>query len=361
MPVEFCTLAELRELASKPSWKQKSYKLSEKYEEFSRLFRAKKYETADDLFFAIEDLPSMGKEYWFLHFNSPPHDEQVVFTFGRSVDPVVVNRKGVPEAEGGKGVACAAVCWLYSKGKKEVIFDSTASVSLEKGERKALEARKGESRILIKGKYPHFDISLERKGKRVFYAHASHPCKGYPYEMVHILENPLAPRFGAVMINYYFDFEGQLGGKAMSGRAYLQKVVAVMPLAPWNWVRLEFKNGDSLDFFTGKPLGDSAALNFAANAYMEIDGKRINVKGLKLSTWLEGAKRVWALSGKNLFCAMESYSMQPFVMRQKTTFSYDEFLVRCSAFAFKSEGKEYTLKDLGGAVGIAEDARGYLF
>ena len=360
MPVEFCTLAEFRQLSSSPSWKEKSGRMSSKYAEFSRLFKSRKYATPDELFFEIEDLPSMGKEYWFLHFCSPPHDEQVIFTFGRSVDPVRVNATSVPEADAQKGVECAAVCWLYSRGKKEIIFDTTASVSLEKGARNSIIAEKGESKISITGKYPHFDISLSKGGKRIFYAHASHPHKGHPYEMVNILSTPLAPRFGTVMINYYFDFEGELEGRRMAGSAYLQKVVAAMPLAPWNWVRLEFKNGDEFDFFTGKPLGDKADFHVASNAYVEMDGVRTKLRGLKLESWLEGEKRVWSLTGKNFFCALESYSMQPFVMRQKTVFQYDEFLVRVKAFALKLGGKEYTLSDFGGGVGIAEDARGYL-
>jgi hypothetical protein len=360
MPVEFLSFADLKALSDMPSWKEKSGRMGRKYEEFSRLFKSRKHGTPDDLFFEIEDLPAMGKEYWFLHFCAPPYDEQVVFTFGRSVDPVVVNETGVPEANEQEGVVCAAVCWLYSRGKKEVIFDSTASVRLEKGKSNSIIAENKESRISIAGKYPRFDISLERGGKRVFHAHASHPCEGHPYEMVNILSTPLAPRFGTVMINYYFDFDGELDGRKMKGRAYLQKVVAVMPLAPWNWVRLEFKNGDALDFFTGKPFGDSAKFHIASNAYLEIKGKRTKLRGLKLSTWLEGERRVWLLSGKNLVAALESYSMQPFVMRQKTVFQYDEYLVRVKAFAFSDGERSYSLPDLGGGVGIAEEATGYL-
>ena len=38
-----------------------------------------------------------------------------------------------------------------------------------------------------------------------------------------------------------------------------------------------------------------------------------------------------------------------------------DFLVRVKAFAFKDGAREYTLEDLGGGVGLAEDASGYLF
>lgn|GEM_PF-784147 len=392
-----------RKFTFAPEWKKKTGELNNKLTEFYRLFKSRNYPTPDELFFEIEDLPSMGKEYWFLHFCSPPREEQVIFTFGRSVDPVKVNKASVPEADEQQGgdefglkpaacgsmasggepqaiagarhsglkeaapahpnssVVCAAVCWLHTKKGKQVIFDTTTNVRLKKGEKNSIIAEKGDGKISITGKYPHFDISLEKGGKRIFYAHAAHPRKGHPYEMVNILENPFAPSLGTVMINYYFEFEGVLHGKPMKGKAYLQKVVAAMPLAPWNWVRLEFGNGDSLDFFTGKPLGDKAGWHIASNAYIELAGRRVKLKGLKLQTWLEGEKRVWLLTNKNLIAVLESYSVQPFIMRQKTVFQYDEFLVRVKAFAFKDGAREYTLEDLGGGVGIAEDASGYLF
>ena len=356
------TFNKIRNFKFAPEWKKKTGELNTKLEEFSRLFKSRKYPTPDELFFEIEDLPSMGKEYWFLHFCAPPREEQVILTVGRSVDPVRVNDTSVPEGASHGSVVCAAVCWLQSSKGKQVIFDSMANVRLEKGQKKnLLEARNGQSKITISGKYPKFDVELVKNGKKIFAARAHHPSEGKHHEMVHILANPVAPRFGAAMINYYFEFEGVLEGRPLSGKAYLQKVVATMPLAPWNWVRLQFGNGSALDVFTGKPFGDSSGLRFASNYYFEIHGRRVKLRDLKLQTWLEGVKKIWVLSGKNFFCAMETYSLQPFVMKQKTTFRYDEYLVRVTSFALLEGGREYTLSDLGGGVGIAEDASGYLF
>ncbi|MFA6327919.1 MAG: hypothetical protein WCY41_00560 [Candidatus Micrarchaeia archaeon] len=356
------TLSKLRNFRLGPEWKKKTGQLNSKLSEFSRLFESKKYPTPDELFFEIEDLPSMGKEYWFLHFCAPPREEQVILTMGRSVDPVLVNGVAVPEGNAQQGVVCAAVCWLQSSNGKQVIFDSSARVRLEKGrEKNLLEARDGGSKITISGKYPHFDVELVKGGKKIFTARAYHPSEGKHHEMVHILANPVAPRFGAAMINYYFEFDGVLEGKKLSGKAYLQKVVATMPLAPWNWVRLQFGNGAALDVFTGKPFGNSSGLRFASNYYFEIHGRRVKLHSLSIQTYLEGERKIWVLSGKNFFCAMETYALQPFVMRQKTTFRYDEYLVRVKSFALREGGREYTLSDLGGGVGLAEDASGYLF
>ncbi|MFA6214631.1 MAG: hypothetical protein WC717_05140 [Candidatus Micrarchaeia archaeon] len=352
----------LRAFRFAPEWKKKTGELNSKLEEFSRLFSSKNYPTPDELFFEIEDLPSFGKEYWFLHFCAPPRKEQVILTVGRSVDPVRVNDKAVPEDDTLEGVVCAAVCWLYSQKGKQVVFDSTARVRLEKGEKSnLLEARQGKSKITITGKYPSFGVELVKGGRKIFTARAFPPREGLPYELVHLMKTPLAPRFGAAMINYYFDFEGVLEGKKLSGKAYLQKVVAVLPLAPWNWVRLHFAKGVALDFFAGKPLGEKSKLHFACNDYVEIKGRRVKLRDLKLFYHLSGDRRIWILSGKNLFAVMESYALQPFIMKQKTTFRYDEYIVKVTSFAMREGGREYTLSDLGEGVGLVEDASGYLF
>ena len=355
------TLRRLRAFRFAPEWKKKTGELDRKLSEFYRLFKSKKYPTPDELFFEIEDLPSFGKEYWFLHFCAPPNEEQVILTVGRSVDPVRVNDKDVPEGNARDGVMCAAVCWLYSQKQKQVLFDSTARMRLEKGQSSnLLEAKDQESKMTIKGKYPSFSVELARGKKRIFSARAVPPKEGLPYELVHLMKTPLAPRFGAAMINYYFDFTGTLHGKKMSGKAYLQKVVAVLPLAPWNWVRLHFSKGATIDFFAGKPLGQKSQMHFACNDYVELDGRRFKLSDLKLKSYLEGEKKIWVLSGKNLFVVMESYALQPFVMRQKTTFCYDEYIVKVRALAIREVGKEYSLADFGEGVGLVEDAYGYL-
>jgi hypothetical protein len=177
-----------------------------------------------------------------------------------------------------------------------------------------------------------------------------------------MMENPVAKGFGALLVNYYFDFTGRMKGRQVKGRAYLQKVVATIPLAPWNWVRVEFANGDSLDYFAGKPLGEKVGplVHFPCNDFVEIKGHRIKMSNLKLESFTGGETRRWVLSGKNLFLSMESYSLQPFSMRQNTQFQYDEYLVRVNDFVMKAGNKTYTLKDLGPASGIIEDAYGYL-
>ena len=357
---------------------------------FMDLFRAKHYSRPDELFFAIDELPAMGKEYWFLQFCAPPGLEQVVITAGRSVDSVQVNKTavksksaGAAPASGPSGsgpsarsalasaadpppVSCAAVCWYYSK-KRRVVIDSLSDVRMHqiKGGHR-LSIAQGKRLVEIKGRYPHYQITLVHNGKTVFMAHA-HKSKlrpsesGAPYEMVHLLKNPIARRFGAAMVNYYFDFEGTLEGKPLCGKAYLQKVVAVMPLAPWNWVRIHFSGGGVLDFFAGKPLGNSRpAMHFECNDYLEVKGRKVRLGNVSLTSWLEGEKRRWLLSGPHCMLAMESYALQTFSMKQKTKFEYDEYLVKVTDFVYMRGTTHCTLKDLGPGVGLVEDARGYL-
>jgi len=369
----------LKKTISSPSWKAKLSGFSDKFSAFSRLFKSKHYASADDLFFAIEDLPSMGKEYWFLYFCAPHTDSQVILTLGRSSEPVKVNETELPDENPAQGsVNCAAVCWMHS-GRKRVLFDSTAQVRVESGRgKKSILASNGKNRMRVNGKYPHYDVLLESNGKELFKAHIFLSKKDMPYEMIHLLKNPVVPRFGAAMINYYFDFKGHLLGTAiaskrdcahsrsganlepLSGKAYLQKVVAVLPLAPWNWARLQFESGAALDFFKPKPLGEGIDMQFACNDHFEFNGKRIPLRGLKLQQFLDGEKTRFMLTSKDLFISMETYSLQPFVMRQKTVFRYDEYLVKVTDFAFRSEGRLFTLADVGQGRGIVEDASGYL-
>jgi hypothetical protein len=344
-------------------WKDKTLKVNRHLESVYRIFKKKHYPTADDLFFELEDLPYLGKEYWFLYFCAPPNKEQVVLTLGRSIEPVKVNDTHVHLNATEGSVPCAAVCWFYTN-KKQVVFDSIAEVSIGKRTNgkgiRSLCAENGKSEITISGNYPKYDVELVKDGKRVFTAQAFPPKHGMPFEMVHLLKSPIVPRFGAAMINYYFDFKGELEGKKLQGKAYLQKVVAVLPLAPWNWVRVHFTSGAILDFFAGKPIGTNSEMHFACNDFLEIKGRRIKMRDLKLTSRLSGDKRLWILSGKHLYCVMESYSVQPFIMKQKTTFRYDEYLVKVSAFAYRDAGGEYSLVDLGEGIGLVEDASGYL-
>ncbi len=365
--MDFRLPSEMLSLVKSSGWRRKAGGIKKKLEGFSEYFKSRDYSSPDALFFSSEDLPPLGKEYWFLHFCAPPSDSQVVITLGRSAEQVEVNASRVsplgkpPKAGRGGGMECAAVCWLYS-GRKSVLFDSVADVHISRGKTNSrLSASSGGSEASISGDYPDFDIRLLEKGKEVFFARACFPKEGIPCEMVHLIETPIVQRLSSAMINYYFGFNGKLLGKPISGKAYLQKVVAVMPLAPWNWVRVNFENGACLDFFAGKPLGDVPAIHFADNAYFEERGARTKIGGsLRLASFMDGESRVWVLSGKDLFLSMRTYSLQPFIMRQRTTFRYDEYLVRVTDFAFKSGGKEHSLRSLGQGRGIVEEASGYL-
>jgi len=350
-------------------WRKRTSQIRSRVDSVTRLFRSKKYSAPDDFFFSFEDLSLIGKEYWFLYFNVPGTRQQAVMTFGRSEEEVGVNRARVPRTvdhphpRPGNAIKCAAVCWLYG-GKKQVVIDSQADVSLQaSGKRNLLCAKNGRGdSASIEGKYPDFRISLLHNGKSVFSARASPQKEGLPYEIIQTPRAPIAKALGAVIVNYYFDFAGVLDGKKVHGKAYLQKVVATIPFVPWNWVRVQFSHGATFDFFAAK-LHDNAPaeLQFASNNSLDVGGRRIRAAGrLKIESWFKGEQRKWLLSGKDFYLAMETYSAQPFIMTQKTVFRYDEYLVRVTDFAMKSGGRIYSLSDLGEGSGIVEDANGYL-
>lgn len=345
------------------SWKKSAAPLLSRMHFLHRFLKEKKCPHPDCFFFSIEDLPYFGKEYWFLYFMVPGSDEQVVLTAGRAQGQVSVNKNKVQKSEqapDSRAANCAAVCWMHS-GRKEVLIDSTGVVGVESSRgNNRMFFRKGKNVLSIQGAYPHFQISLKKGSKEIFFAAACARKEGIQWEMPRLLENPLTKGFGALMVNYFFDFEGRMHKKRIKGKAYLQKVVTTIPLAPWNWVRIQFEKNAALDFFTAKPFGDiSQRMHVWSNCFFEKDGKRTRLHGIELASAAFG-KPLWTLKGKNLLLSMQPYSLQRFSMRQNTQFHYDEHLVRAKEFSLQIGKKKYTLKELGAASGIVEDAYGYL-
>lgn len=358
-------LSKWRNYISSASWKKSAASLLSHLRTLQNSLRKKTCGHPDSFFFSMENLPYFGKEYWFLHFVVPGSDEQVVITAGRSQGQVSVNSKKVA---GNKQAAkhnfpiasCAAVCWLYST-HKEVLIDSIGEVGMENtraGSR--IFFRKGKNELSIEGAYPSFSVLLKKGKYEIFSAHATARKKGIKWEMPRILENPITKESGALMVNYFFDFKGRMHKKKIKGKAYLQKVVATIPLAPWNWVRIQFEKNAALDFFTVKPFGDiRPTLHLWSNAFIELKGKRIKLHNLKLSSPASG-KNLWVLKNRHMHLSMQPYSLQRFSMRQNTQFHYNEYLVRVKDFSLQLGGRKYTLKELGQASGIVEDAYGYL-
>ncbi|MDE1797874.1 MAG: hypothetical protein KGH63_00520 [Candidatus Micrarchaeota archaeon] len=394
----------LRQFSSIAAWNSQVRHLRARMRRIGRLMASRHYGQPDDFFFSFDELPAMGKEYWFLHFVEPGTRRQVVLTFGRAVSSVKVNATGVPapassarapsraagllaaparlEAQAmaassragallrhprplspGQPLSmpCAAVCWLYG-AKKEVLIDSSARVRIDgQGRLRSLTAASGKSSVLIEGTYPNYSARLVHNGRAVFSARITPSAATPPYEFIHLLRSPILKGFGADMVNYYFKFRGTLQGRPAAGTAYLQKVLAVLPLAPWNWVRIQFASGAVLDFFTAKPLGPGPqSFQMASNDYFEFNGRRHRLGGLTLHSWGFGERRRWTLAGPKLYLSMGSYALQPFAMKTKTRFQYDEYLVQVSDFILQTDGQTFTLDDTGQGSGIVEEASGYL-
>jgi hypothetical protein len=353
---------------------QKLADLQNKMKSISILFKKRNYSRPDDLFFSIEDLSIMGKEYWFLHFCSAGSKDQAVITFGRALDSVQVNKTKVHNKEIVNPIlkrdelSCASVAWIYDGKKsqklaKKIVIDSLAKVILSsnvsKNKNREITAIGSHGSASICGKYPDYKITLYEKAKKVFYAHAHLRKKHAPYEIIDMFSQPIIPGLGASMVNYYFDFDGQINNRKISGSAYLQKVVASLFLTPWNWVRICFRDGSVVDFFSAKPLGQKN-VEVACVGYFEHKGRRTSFNSLKLDSWGSKNKKKWILHSKDFLLSMNSYALQKFKMSSKTKFEYDEYLVSVSDFFVRVKKDEIFLKDVGAGSGIVEDATGYL-
>ncbi|MFH1306369.1 MAG: hypothetical protein ABIH83_01770 [Candidatus Micrarchaeota archaeon] len=362
--------SKIRRLLSTKKWRVDAINLKSRINAFSRVFKSNVYKGPDDLFFSIEELPISGKEYWFMHLCVPGKKEQVVLTFGRAQGSVTVNRTHVKSSkkklinpkEG--EVCCAALCWLYdSKLGKKVVLDSNVLLKVQsKGEGKLLVAERNKKIVSVRGHYPNYYVSVSSGSKSYFKAKVRAPTDGMiPYEIVEIFKPPVAKGLGVVIVNYYFDFSGMLNSKKVKGKAYLQKVIAAIPFTPWNWIRIQFESGSTIDFFVGRPFGKSRhGLHVHCVAFFEHNGKRYEFKNLKIKSWLEGKNSRWLLHGDKFYLAMKSYALQAFLMKTKTTFKYNEYLVEAVDFAAITKKGAITLEDVGKGSGIVEDASGYL-
>lgn len=296
-----------------------------------RLLKKRDYSHVDDFFFMNEDLPFPGKEYWFMNFVSTQGDKkQLVLTFGSAAVNTRVNDKLVSSGK------LAVVGWLYSN-KKKSLFNKLSKVTIEPGKIDCNE-------FSFTGEYPNYEL---RVGKRTHFK-LTKRSRGPPFE----INNEFVRGIGIGLVNLYSDVRGELDGEEFKGSCYVQKVVAITPFVPWNWVRVVFPDKSVFDFFA--PRLNLHKTNYWLNhtgKYFDYRTKKtFELKNLKFQELGNGR---WFVSGGGVTAFLRSYAFEPFSFKGLGSFCYDEYLVECLDFQFKKESK------LGG-IGILEDAHGVM-
>jgi len=293
-----------------------------RFDSFGRLLKARDYGGLDAFLFSREELPFSGKEYWFMHFASRRGRDQLILTFGRSQGEAFVNGKRV------SGDRVAAVCWQNASGKTRTLLEDVVRLRQEPGLLKA-------EKFAFKGSFPDYEFAAPGCRLRL------KPRKaGAPFEVT----RDFLGGMGLGCTNLFVEANGMLAGKKFSGEGFIQKVVAVVPFVPWNWVRVTFPDRSGFDYF-------APAAGFVNSAHWwNRDGRQRAVRGASLERL--GGDR-WLLQGDNFHALLRSYAAKPFVLRGRGEFHYDEFMVECVDASFGN-------RERGRGAGIVEDAYGLM-
>ncbi|MEM5782076.1 MAG: hypothetical protein QXD43_02665 [Candidatus Aenigmatarchaeota archaeon] len=342
-------------------WKRKMNQLKKRMKTYLNLFKNKRTTETDKFFYSLEELPILGKEYWFIYLVDKNIDKkfQFVLTAGRAANPVKVNstKLSVKNKDSLSEIKTATVCWFYDNSKK-VIFDELTSLKIIEDEKNKLLFTNKDSNILIQGRYPHISIQIFKDNKTIAEFNFSESKSNFKYDMVELLRNSMVKNFGAIWLNYYLNYKGYIFDTKTEGNAYLQKVVAITPLAPWNWARIYFDNDIIFDLFMIKPIGDNLDIKYQS-AYVEFNNKRYELENINLIGYGKRGEKNWLIYSKDFYIVLKTYSFMPFVLEDKTKFYYDEYLVEVvDAQIYDKKLKNIKFSNKG--IGIVEDAYGYL-
>ena len=298
-------------------------RVGERLDSFAGLLKARRYGGLDEFFYSREDLPFSGKEYWFMDFASRRGRDQLIITFGRSERAATVNGKRAT------GEKVAAVGWMHSAGSTKTFLEDAVPLRQSFG---SLETRA----FSFKGSYPSYELRapnthLILKPQRF----------GSKFEV----RREFFGGLGLGYTNLFLDATGTLAGRPFSGSGYVQKVVAVVPFIPWNWVRVTYPDRSGFDYFAPR-----VGLYPATANWWGPNGRSRAIRNASLERL--GPDR-WLLEGGEFHALLRGYASKPFVLRGGGTFHYDEFLVECvdSAFGGRERGK---------GIGIVEDAYGLM-
>ncbi|MFQ5405633.1 MAG: hypothetical protein ACE5DI_00540 [Candidatus Micrarchaeia archaeon] len=348
---------------------QNAKQLNQRFAQLSLLLKKPKtFSKADEMLFSFEELPTFGKEYWFLNFASTDKNsmQQLVLTIGRSSGEVKVNKKPVVETGAANQKDCMNVGWHYAK-KKTVFANKVQKTTAKMSKSKpcSLSSNSKDFAFALTGAYPSYEIRCKKKGKTVFQAKMKKPAnEPLPVEFASFFKGA----FGFQLVNLYFNFQGKLDGKPFKGKCYLQKVVAVGPLVPWRWARIVFQNNSVMEFFkmttpTPEFMPKGALISWYS---FQPPGEKRQMHAGKIQiqkTPTKGKTRWIAKSSDGkAFLEASNYSKHNFAFESKTTgrFVYEEHFAKINDFYYKGKNKTHTLKTTGSGQSLFEDAYGFL-
>ncbi|MFH1199778.1 MAG: hypothetical protein V1708_01800 [Candidatus Micrarchaeota archaeon] len=318
------------------------------------LGKKRRYSSPDRMFFGFQELPTFGKEYWFLYFCDPIRKRQFIATFGRGEGSVAINGNRLA-AQHGKPDLCDLACVYWSLGggvKRSGGFSSAFAAGMH--ENGIISDGK---RVDFVGKYPSYQFLLHDKGRQVIDVELHARASGKPFELGHFSTSV----FGFEMANLFLRFSGTLHGKPFSGECYAQKVVAVGPFVPWNWVRVYFADNSCLDYFSLRFSPSREWGSITPSNAVFFDAKRRSYRtfhGCKLER--DNSRKSWVLLDKedNLLLRLRTLRKHRFLFESTGEFRYDQHFVE--AVDEETDGARLAGRPLGDGIGLLEDASGFM-
>ena len=332
-----------------------------KYKTLERLFRKKEKKKAiDKFFYSFDELPILGKEYWFMKFTSDTGSKaQLLFMFGRSAGDMSLNGKYIEDKQLGpnkyKGYT---VGWSYDNKQKSIVNDlGTIEMSDNK-----IDIENGSVSSCFCGTFPKYNLRISKNNKEICNLKIIEPKKG---NLSFEIYEEYKAFFGYNLINLFFDFEGKLFNKKFKGKCYVQKVVVVGPFIPWRWGRIVFKNGSILTYFTAnlEILGLKYNKSMNSTYYDSISKKLYDYHDIEVYAFPGSDGKVrWIVESKknDLSIYMKSYGKEVFDFKRMGKFRYVEYLVEVIDFSLNLNNKNIGMKEVGGGIGVVEDTQGYV-
>lgn len=310
-----------------------------------------------DYFFRKENLSVGGVYYFFLFSSSAPENapRQLFVTlaesFGRNIKLENTSMK--------KSAGLTGYCWFFDE--KKYVFPVKSGVT-EFGNRN-LSFSSDNFSFKMSGDFPEFNLTGLGSSNKSFNLNTFSKGKSQEFEWVNYFKGPL----GYLNINYRLRFDGVLNGKPFSGSGYLQKIIVLVPVFPWNWMRINFSDDSVLNIFTPylikkgrvKVPVDSSGYFFDAKTDKTVHFKKCSF------TLLNKSFNRWMVDCSNdkekLSVILSSYSSKNLEIKGLGKITYTSNLVKVTDLMYQSVSGPRDLSDFGNfGAGMLENVTGFV-
>jgi len=309
-------------------------------------------EFLDRIMYNSETLPPLGKEYWWMLFFGKDGEKPVqlmLLIFRKHGKKMLFNGKEMILREFKKnkfqGVTTG---WLYDGEKLLDLGDTNAVTEIQ--DKKIISEILGKE-LMFSGSFPDYRLKI---GEIV-----DLNLKKTNYLREKDGQGACLPPFGLGWVNIFTAAEGVILGKKFKGTAHLQKVVGVIPVGPFNWLRVFFQDGSSARFFCCKIRRDSKIYFLKSLEVFDQKNKEI-IKLDNPKIAISKKENQWLIEGKgdekSFKIVLEIYAKKQFIGKGGGSLVYNEYAVLPKEFYLKTKERTITLSNLGKGVGTFEDA-----